>query len=119
MPFQKQNLAKQFVYLIIFSIAAGLIVQLVFSLDKVKPKVEHYLISNKEVETRLGKIRDISLIRRLSVEGSSEGEKPYMEYKYFVHADKTPAIIVVRVDPPAMGETQEHFSIASLEKKTP
>lgn len=111
MPLRK--LLKWFAYLVVASVAMYLLTESVLNADKSKPAIEKFLASNGEVSAQVGNVKEIELIKKVSV-SATETSSPYRLYTFLIDGDKGKATVVVQVEQAEQAGMQEQYQITRL-----
>lgn len=109
MPLKK--ILRWFAYLVAASVAMYLLTEFVLNADKSKPEIEKFLVSNHELATKVGSVKETELVKKVSV-SATETSSPYRLYTFLVDGDKAKATVVVRVE---QAGTHEQFLITRLD----
>lgn len=106
-----KKLLRWFAYLVAASVAMYLLTEFLLNADKSKPEIEKFLVSNHELATQVGNVKETELIKKVSV-SATETSSPYRLYTFLIDGDKAKATVVVRVE---QAGTHEQFLITRLD----
>ncbi len=106
-----KKLLRWFAYLVAASVAMYLLTEFILNADKSKPEIEKFLVSNHELATQVGNVKETELIKKVSV-SATETTSPYRLYTFLIDGDKAKATVVVRVE---QAGTHEQFLITRLD----
>ncbi|MDO9635422.1 MAG: hypothetical protein Q7I95_00550 [Thiobacillus sp.] len=107
------KLAKWAGLLLVGSLVMYLASDLVLDKDESRPAIEQFLVSNAQVNLRVGTVREAELIKRVSVT-ASETSKAYRLYSFAVNGETGKATVVVRAERSDVDAAQENFLITEF-----
>lgn len=108
-----RNTLKWLAYLVIGSIVMYLITDFVLNTDNSKQAIEQFISGNEEVVAKVGNVKEIELIKKVSV-SATETSSPYRLYTFLIDGDKGKATVVVQVEQTDQADIQERYQITKL-----
>lgn len=105
---------RWFGYLLVASVAMYLATHFVLSSDQSRPAIERFLASNEKIITQLGEIKEIELVKKVSV-SATDSSSPYRLYTFVVSGTKAKATVLVRVERPKSNSGPEQFLIDAID----
>lgn len=109
---QIARIRKWFLYIVIGSVAMYLLGSFLISKDRYKEEVEKFLVTNLEVQARIGEIQSVKLFRVTSVQ-ATQREPAYRLYYFDVKGKNSMVNIVVRAEENSDQSTMS-YSIDSI-----
>jgi hypothetical protein len=108
-----RKLPKWVGFLLVGSLVMYLASDLVLDRDESRPAIEQFLASDSQVNLRVGTMREVELVKRVTV-AASETSKAYRLYTFAVNGEMGKAKVVVRAEKSHDDAAQEKFLITEF-----
>lgn len=106
MPIKKY--LKWVIYFFVASVVMYLAANYALISDSSRQAMESFIASNEQIATKVGDVKEMRLIKRVSV-SASDTSRPYRLYTFSIKGSKAASTVIVRAEQEESGSTERFF----------